>query len=326
MLLFHAPIIFNTCLASFHAASRAPCSCHSVSSWDRSPNFGTLGLRWWGSPGQNLSERRIFVSNFSVTCNSFREFHTLDMSWKTQPSCRVFDELHPTGPSRDGCHALQRVALFYHATHTSSTWPLHFCHQFFLDLLTWLFFNLAMRIRALFFKSASIFGLVEQVFWRMPFFTEWVTASSSEVILARPTRHSSTGTPSSGTSGSRWFSLILVHERIRRRIWRCNFSTLIVIVAETAIVSFNTLLLPLDSLPTISKNSLYTLFCSLNLDHGVLLKISISGPKVLISNFLLDTSSHHSFQSVITRSYFLLMNLHVIQFQYGLEFLRLSFS
>ena len=55
-------------------------------------------------------------------------------------------------------------------------------------------------------------------------------------------------------------------------------------------------------LPTISKNSLYTLFCSLILDHGVLLKISASGYKVLISNFLLDTSLHHSFQSVIIRS------------------------
>ena len=43
---------FNTLLNSFHAASRAPCSCHSDSSWDRSSNFGALGLRWWGAPGQ----------------------------------------------------------------------------------------------------------------------------------------------------------------------------------------------------------------------------------------------------------------------------------
>ena len=42
---------FNTLLASFHAASRA-----------------------------NISERRILVSNFSVTRNSLREFHTLDWS------------------------------------------------------------------------------------------------------------------------------------------------------------------------------------------------------------------------------------------------------
>ena len=35
----------STFLASFHAASRAPCSCHSVSSCGRSSNFGALGLR-----------------------------------------------------------------------------------------------------------------------------------------------------------------------------------------------------------------------------------------------------------------------------------------
>ena len=35
-----------------------------------------------------------------------------------------------------------------------------------------LFFNLAVRIRALFTKSATTLGLVEQAFWRVPFFTE----------------------------------------------------------------------------------------------------------------------------------------------------------
>ena len=45
---------FRTLLASFHAASRAPSSCHSVSSWDRSSNFGALGSGWWGSPGQTI--------------------------------------------------------------------------------------------------------------------------------------------------------------------------------------------------------------------------------------------------------------------------------
>ena len=39
-----------------------------------------------------------------------------------------------------------------------------------------------------------------------------------------------------------------------------------------------------------------------DLDHGVLLKISTSGPKILILNFLLDTSLHHNFQSMILRS------------------------
>ena len=38
------------------------------------------------------------------------------------------------------------------------------------------------------------------------------------------------------------------------------------------------------------------------LDHGVLLIISVSGDKILNSYVLLDTSLHHSFQSVIIRS------------------------
>ena len=105
----------------------------------------------------------------------------------------------------------------------------------------------------------------------------------------------------------------------------CVIFPLINIVTETTIVSFRTLPVGFP-LPTISKNSLYTLFCSLILDHGVSFIISISGPKILISYFLLDTSFHHCLQSVTIRSYFLLMNLQVVQFQYGLEFLRLSYS
>ena len=35
----------NTFLASFHVASRVPCSCYSVSACERSSNFGALGLR-----------------------------------------------------------------------------------------------------------------------------------------------------------------------------------------------------------------------------------------------------------------------------------------
>ena len=185
--------------------------------------------------------------------------------------------------------------------------------------------NLTMCEWALLPKTATILVFVEQAFWRMPFFTKWVIACSSKVILARPSRHSTARTFTSGTSGPRWFSLTLLHERILRRIWWWTFPTLIHIVAETTIVSFHTLPVGFP-LPTISKNSLYTLFCSLILHHGVLLKISASGPKVLSSNFLFDTSLHQSFRSVIIRSWLLLMSLQVVQFQYGLEFLRLSYS
>ena len=120
--------------------------------------------------------------------------------------------------------------------------------------------NLTVCIRALSPKPATTLDLVEQ---------------------AWPSIHSTAGTLTSGTSGPRWFSLILPHERIRRRIRLCHFSTLIGIVAETAVVSSGTLPVELP-LPTISKNSLYTLFYPMILDQGVSFIISISGSKILI--------------------------------------------
>ena len=120
--------------------------------------------------------------------------------------------------------------------------------------------------------------------------------------------------------GSRRFSFILLHERIRRRFRLCHFCTLLHIVSETAIVSFRTLPVGFP-LPTISKNSHPRI-----LDHGACFKISISGLKILHSQILLDTSFHHRLQSVIIRSSLLLMSLQIVQLQYGLEFLRLSCS
>ena len=127
-------------------------------------------------------------------------------------------------------------------------------------------------------KSATTHGLVEQALWRVPLFTEWIGASSFEAILAGPSRHSTTWAFSSGTSGFRRFLFILLHERIWRRVRLCLFCTFINIMTETTIVSFRTLPVAFP-LPTISKNSLSTLFCPLILDHGVLLIISSSGFK-----------------------------------------------
>ena len=116
-----------------------------------------------------------------------------------------------------------------------------------------------MRMRALITKPTTNLGLSEQAFWRVPLFTEWIGASCFEGIFCMAIEHSSIGTSSSGTSGPRWFSLTLPREKIRRRIWWWTLSTLIHIVAETAIVSFHTLPVGFP-LSTISKNSLYTLF------------------------------------------------------------------
>ena len=143
---------------------------------------------------------------------------------------------------RDFCHGWQQVAIHFLANHSSSTWLLHFLSPFFLDLFAALFITLAVCMRALFSKSASIFGtcrtsiLEGATFHRMSYCKFFF-----KVILAGPSRHCTTGTLSSGTSGSRRISLILLHERIRRRIRLCRFCTLINIVAETAIVSFRTL-------------------------------------------------------------------------------------
>ena len=56
-----------------------------------------------------------------------------------------------------------------------------------------LFVNLTICMPALFPKFATALGLVEQAFWRVPLFTEWICASSSEVILARPSKHFTIG-------------------------------------------------------------------------------------------------------------------------------------
>ena len=118
-------------------------------------------------------------------------------------------------------------------------------------------------------KPASIFGLVEQAFWRMPFFTEWSGASSFEVILARQSSHFPTWASASGTSGSRCIFHILLRRRSRRMIRLCRFCTL---------VSFRTL--PVGfSLPTFSQTSLFTLFHPMILDHGAFFIISVSGLK-----------------------------------------------
>ena len=260
----------------------------SLSSWDRSSNFGALGLRWWGSPGQiipsdwfwsRMSEWRAAAFANWTHRIGFRMLELFQNRWR-----------------------LRRLQILKYAFQLSCIWwvsiqnrspcsvmlliPLQHSHCTFVTILfrhfARLLFNLAMRIRALFTKSASILRLVEQAFWRMPFFTEWIGASSFEVILAGQSRHSSTGTLASGTSGSRRTSLILPRRRVRRRIRLCCSCTLIDIVTETATVSFRTLPVGFP-LSTISWSSLFTRFCPLILDHGVCLIIPVSGLKILNS-------------------------------------------
>ena len=106
------------------------------------------------------------------------------------------------------------------------------------------FFNLAMRIRALFLKSASIFWLVGQAL-----FTEWSGASSFEVILARQSSHFPT------LGFFLWdfgFSMLFAHSAASlEKDSAVPFLHAYWFVTETAIVSFRTLPVGLP-LPTIS--------------------------------------------------------------------------
>ena len=51
----------------------------------------------------------------------------------------------------------------------------------------------------------------------------------------------------------------------------------------------------------------------------------MSGVKISQPKFLIYTSFHHRFLMCDIGHRYLLVNLHVIQFQYGLELLRLSY-
>ena len=277
--------------------------------------FWSIGVTLTKITWVKHSKRRILVSNVSVTYNGFCEFYTSD--W-----------LPYVWALPQNRWRLRRLHILRYATQLSCNFQQGHCT--FVTVLfrpfARLFINLTMRIRALFPKSASIFGHVEQAFWKMPFFTEWSGASSFEVILALQSSHFPTWASASGTSGSWCSSHILPRRRSRRRIRLCRCCTLIHIVSDTAIVSFRKL--PV-SFPI--ANNLQEFFV-----HAVL--FPDSWPRRFFHHFHFwrqnsdfENLARYFFLPlysicVIVRFSFLLMNLHFVPFQYGLEFLRLWYS
>ena len=179
----------------------------------------------------------------------------------THDGCNALQRVAPF--YRDFCHGSQQVATRFRSNHAFSTWLVHFCHHSIWTFLTAVhqpddvrmstfpqICNHSWSCRTSFLGGATVHRM------------NW--CKFLEVILAWPSRHSTTGTSSSGASGPRRFSLTPLHERIRRRIRLC-FCTFIENVKAITIVSFSTL--PFG-FPTMSKNSLSTLFCPLILDHG----------------------------------------------------------
>ena len=326
MLLFHAPLI----LKHFWPAPtllRGHLALATLSPPETDPQI----LERWGCADEVIRAKD-FCLEFSVTYSSLCEFHTLDwflhvcaLPWDTLRRLHVVKDatqlscVRWSTSNRSLFQLITRLTLDSGSPRSVVTFVtvdsklpcsikllilLQHGYCTFLIILfgpfARLFINLTLCIRALLSKPATTLGLVEQAFWRVLLFTEWVVASSFVVILAGPSRHSTTGTISSGTSGSRCFSLILLHERILRRIRLCHFCTLIDIVTETTIVSSGKLPVGFP-LPTISKNCPRR-FVPDSWPRRSSRNFLFSDPKIFISNFLLDTSLHHSFQSVLIRS------------------------
>ena len=94
-------------------------------------------------------------------------------------------------------------------------------------------------------------------------------------------------------------------------------------VAETATISSRTMVFSLLTNTFASFNASYSLSI---LDHCSCFDSPVSGVKISQSKFLICTPLHHGFQILIVGNRYLLMNLHVVQFQYGFELSGLTYS
>ena len=201
-------------LASLHAASRVHRSCHSVSSWNRSSNFWSVGSALMRFTWANHSKRWILVSNVSMAYEGFCEFYTSD--W--------FPYVWALPQNR----WLRRLHILKYAIQLSCNFPQNHCT--FVTILfrsfARLFFSLAMRMRTLCIHSPTCRTCIleDAIFHRM----NWC-----KFLWGNPckqSRHSSTW---DSFLWDFWFSmhfLFLPRRKVRRRIGLCRFCTLVHIV------------------------------------------------------------------------------------------------
>ena len=104
-----------------------------------------------------VSERRILVSIFSVTCNSFREFSHVglvsaclsssvrlafggSMSWKTQPKCRALDDRRPVAPGFNSWQVSRFISgrpdLSWFLSRLTTGCRTFSCQSFFFNMAT----------------------------------------------------------------------------------------------------------------------------------------------------------------------------------------------
>ena len=120
-------------------------------------------------------------------------------------------------------------------------------------------------------------------------------------------------------SSTHFYLHVLVIQRVER-FARSSSS-----LPETTLVSSRTLsfCFPLIAFSLTSFNT--TLTPAIR-NHCSCLNSLIPGVKVSQSEFLIYASLHHRLQFLTIGHRFLLLNFHVIQFQYGFELIRLTYS
>ena len=125
---------------------------------------------------------------------------------------------------------------------------------------------------------------------------------------------------SSESSGSRRISLALLHEWTRRKIRLCEFHAYWYRDRNCNSPLKNT------TRWLSTANIILESFVSWFYTTAFLSWFPFLASKIVTSKILLDTFFHHGLQSVIIMSNFLQKNLQVVQSQYGLKFLRFSYS
>ena len=193
MLLFDAPLI----LTHFWPAStllRGHLALATLSSWDRYSNFGALGLRWWGSP-EHISPSEEFWSRMSAWRATAFVNTTHRIGFRMSELFRKIDEdfggsiSWNTQPNCRVFDELYTTGLTFYGTAHASTF-----HQICIHSPTC---RTSILEGATFHKMSSCKFLWGNPCKAIDTFYHWDFFP--------------------GTTGSRCFSLILLHERIRRR-------------------------------------------------------------------------------------------------------------
>ena len=302
-----------------HAASREPCYCHSVllrpilKFWSAGVTLMKFTWReilsWisydgWASAHLSSSVKLMKLRRLHILKNTTQ---MLCIRWSTTNKSSfqlMIDRCHDSyqlGPrslvifvtvdNKQPCIFVPIVVL----QHGYCTFVIILFGPF-----TWLIINLTMCIRTLFTKSATTLYLEEHAFWRVPCFTK---------LMQVPLRSSLQGHRHILPLGL--FPLVLrVVDACRSFCCMKEFGDVFdCVIFPRLLISWRKLQLsPFTHCPLVShcQQSPRILctrcFVPWFMTTAFFSKISISGAKILISNFLLDTSLHHSFQPVIIRS------------------------